>query len=147
MSMPLLLALDSGPLGQLAHPDKSRNPDLHRWFANQIQAGAIFLIPEITDFEVRRNLILESRAQSLLNLDILAKTAVYLPITTDDMRLAAHYWARARKTGKSVGDPKELNADVTDAAQAFANEAVVVTDNIGHLAQFVEARPWSTIKP
>ncbi len=145
--MPLILALDSGPLGQLTHPDKSRNSDLRRWFATQVQAGAIFLIPEISDFEVRRNLIFENRARSLINLDALANAAVYLPITTHDMRLAAHYWARARKTGKTVGDPKELNADVILAAQAFANEAIVVTENIGHLAQFVEARPWVSIKP
>lgn len=145
--MPRILALDSGPLGQLTHPDKHRYPDLQRWFTAQGQAGAIFLIPEISDFEVRRNFILENRTQSLRNLDALMKAAVYLPITTDDMRLAAHYWATARRTGRSVGDPKELNADVILAAQAFANEAVVVTENIGHLAQFIEARPWAAIRP
>lgn len=145
--MPRILALDSGPLGQLAHPDKHRYPDLQRWFATQGQAGAIFLVPEICDFEVRRNLILENRTQSLRNLDALAKTAVYLPITTDDMRLAAHYWATARRAGRSVGDPKELNADVILAAQATLANAIVATDNVTHLAQFVEARPWTAIKP
>ncbi len=147
MNMPRILALDSGPLGQLTHPDKSRYPDLNRWFAAHGQAGTIFLIPEITDFEVRRNLILETRTQSLRNLDELASSAIYLPLTTDDMRLAAHYWAKARKSGRSVGDPKELNADVILAAQAFGNRAIVVTDNVGHLAQFVEARPWTSIAP
>ncbi len=63
------------------------------------------------------------------------------------MRLAALYCARSRRSGRSVGDPRELNADVILAAQAFSNQATVITDNIGHLAQFVEARPWSTIKP
>ena len=46
-----------------------------------------------------------------------------------------------------MGDPRELNADVILAAQAIRLGATVATDNVGHLAQFVEARPWSTIKP
>jgi hypothetical protein len=47
-----------------------------------------------------------------------------------------------------VGDPGELNADVILAAQAMSvPNAVIATDNIGHLAQFTEARPWRTIKP
>ena len=145
--MPLVLALDSGPLGQLAHPDNRRYPELNRWFEAHERIGTIFLIPEIADFEVRRNLLLENRTHSLLKLDKLAGDALYLPITTENMRLAAQFWARARKNGRSVGDPKELNADVILAAQAVGINAVVVTDNVGHLAQFVEARPWASNKP
>lgn len=58
------------------------------------------------------------------------------------MRLAAQLWARARKTGRSVGDPKELNADVILAAQAMRAEAIVITENAGHLGQFVNTRSW-----
>jgi len=33
------------------------------------------------------------------------------------------------------------------AAQATLAKAIVVSDNIRHLEQFVEARPWASIKP
>jgi predicted nucleic acid-binding protein len=135
--MALLIALDSGPLGQLAHPDPNRYS----------AAGTVFLLPEIADFEVRRNLILEQHERSLLRLDNLTNRARYVPLNTDAIRLAARYWAQSRRTGRSVGDPKELNADVILAAQATLAKAIIATDNIGHLAQFVEARPWATIKP
>lgn len=145
--MALLLALDSGPLGQLAHPDPNRYPELSLWFDSHRAAGTMFLIPEISDFEVRRNLILEQRERSLLRLDNLAHRARYIPINTDAMRLAARCWAQSRRTGRSVGDPKELNADVILAAQAILAKAIVATENIGHLSQFIDARPWSAIKP
>lgn len=145
--MALLIALDSGPLGQLAHPNPHRYPELCLWFDSHRAAGTLFLIPEISDFEVRRNLILEERDRSLLRLDNLSSRARYVPINTNCMRLAARYWAQSRRTGRSVGDPKELNADVILASQAIQANAIIATDNIGHLAQFVEACPWSTIKP
>lgn len=145
--MALLIALDSGPLGQLAHPDPDRYPELQRWFDRHIAIDTVFLIPEIADFEVRRNLILEQHERSLLCLEKLANRVSYVPLNTDAMRLAARYWAQARRTGRSVGDPKELNADVILAAQATLAKAIVATDNVSHLAQFVEARPWATIKP
>jgi predicted nucleic acid-binding protein len=145
--MALLIALDSGPLGQLAHPDPNRYPALSRWFDSHGAAGTVFLLPEIADFEVRRNLILEQHERSLLRLDNLTNRARYVPLDTDAIRLAARYWAQSRRTGRSVGDPKELNADVILAAQATLAKAIIATDNIGHLAQFVEARPWATIKP
>ena len=61
------------------------------------------------------------------------------------MRLAAQLWARSRKTGRSVGHPHELNADVILAAQALRLGAVIATDNVGHLDQFTSARRWTEI--
>lgn len=145
--MALLIALDSGPLGQLAHPDPNRYPELSQWFDSHLMAGTVFLLPEISDFEVRRNLILEQRERSLRRLDSLTIRARYLPINTAAMRLAARYWAQSRRAGRSVGDPRELNADVILAAQAILAKAIVATENIGHLAQFTEAHPWPSIKP
>ena len=145
--MALLIALDSGPLGQLAHPDPNRYPELNRWFDWHCLVGSQFFIPEIADYEVRRNLILERRDRALVCLDRLMDDASYLPINTDAMRLAARYWAQSRQTGRSVGDPKELNADVILAAQASLAGAVIATGNVRHLSQFVEARPWTSIKP
>ena len=64
--MALLIALDSGPLGQLAHPDPNRYQELDRWFDWHCNVGSQIFITEIADYEVRRNLILEKRERALL---------------------------------------------------------------------------------
>ena len=138
--------LDSGPLGRLAHADYSRNREHREWLASLLDRGVAVFLPEIADYEVRRNLIVENLTGSLANLDALPSLITYVSITTADMRQAAALWAQSRKTGRSVGDPRELNADVILAAQAIRLGATIATDNIGHLAQFTVARAWSTIK-
>jgi len=137
--------LDSGPLGRLVHADYKRNPEIRGWLAQMLDGGRVVYLPEIADFEVRRNLILENLRGSLANLDDLAGLVTYLPIVTADMRLAAELWARSRKAGRSVGDPRELNADVILAAQAIRARAVIATENLGHLGQFAPARFWQQI--
>ncbi len=139
--------LDSGPLGRLTHADYSRNREHRAWLASLLDHDVAVFLPEIADFEIRRNLIVENLRGSLANLDALPSIITYVPLTTTDMRKAAELWAQSRKTGRSVGHPKELNADVILAAQAIRLGATIATDNVGHLGQFVEARPWSTIKP
>jgi hypothetical protein len=61
------------------------------------------------------------------------------------MLRAAALWAQARRRGRPTADPKELDCDVILAAQALEVGAMVVTDNIGHLALFVEAKSWRDI--
>ncbi len=137
--------LDSGPLGRLVHADYKRNPEIRAWLSRLLDGGRVIYLPEMADFEVRRNLILENLRGSLANLDDLANVVTYLPIVTADMRLAAELWAKARKAGRSVGDPRELNADVILAAQAIRASAVIATENLGHLGQFTTARLWKQI--
>lgn len=140
--------LDSGPLGQICHSDPTRHSEIKAWFELLLARGISVYIPAITDFEVRRSLILAKRTRSLSRLDALQARAEFLAITPADLRLAARLWAMARERGRSVGDPKELNADVILAAQAVSMiDAVVATENVGHLGLFTEARPWATIKP
>jgi hypothetical protein len=50
-------------------------------------------------------------------------------------------WVQDRPTA----DPQALDCDVILAAQALAMGATVVTDNVGHLALFVEAKSWRDI--
>ena len=44
-----------------------------------------------------------------------------------------------------TADPQALDCDVILAAQALAMDATVVTDNVGHLALFVEAKSWRDV--
>lgn len=137
--------LDSGPLGRLTHADYSRNREHREWLASLLDHDVTVFLPEIADYEIRRSLILENLTGSLANLDTLPSLINYVPITTADMHKAAELWAKSRKSGRSVGDPKELNADVILAAQAMRLGAIIATDNIGHLAQFTPAKHWSEI--
>jgi predicted nucleic acid-binding protein len=83
----------------------------------------------------------------LRRLDQLKATLTYLPLSTSIMLEAARLWAQARQQGHPTADPKELDCDVILAAQALEVGAIVITDNIGHLSRFVEARKWAEVAP
>lgn len=135
--------LDSGPLGRIAHPRP--NPDIAEWLREILSAGVEVIVPEIADYEVRRNLLLEGLTTSVMRLDSLKERLTYLPLNTSTMLRAAELWASARKQGCATADPKELDGDVILAAQAELVGAVVATENVGHLTLFVDARGWREI--
>jgi hypothetical protein len=66
-----------------------------------LDAEISVFLPEIADYEIRRNLIVENLTGSLANLDALPSFITYVPITTADMRQAAKLWAQSRKSGRS----------------------------------------------
>ncbi len=62
----------------------------------------------------------------------------------------AQLWAEARRAGTPTADTKALDGDVILSAQAKleelkGNEVIVVTTNIRHLSQFVDACEWRLI--
>ena len=138
------IMLDAEPLGRIAHPHP--NPEIAAWLEQMLLFGVEVFLPEIADFELRRNFLLEGLGESVVRLDALKKTLTYLPLTTDVMIRAAELWADARKRGKPTADPKELECDVILAAQAEQVGAVVVTENVGHLSLFVEAKSWRDVR-
>jgi predicted nucleic acid-binding protein len=127
--------------------------DCNRWLRAHALAGTKIVIPEIADYEVRRELLRVGGERKLLRLESLStiQGVEYAPITTSAMRLAARLWAESRKAGRPTADPKELDADVILAAQALligsGADVVVATMNVGHLARFVTASPWREIQP
>ena len=127
--------LDTGPLGMLVHP--KQNKKITKWILKELKSNTNIVIPEIADYELRRNLILENFNKSIERLDELKKSMTYLPLTTDIMLRAAELWADARKRGKPTSDPKELDGDVILASQALAINAKIITTNSGHLSLFV----------
>jgi predicted nucleic acid-binding protein len=98
--------LDSGPLGRIAHPHP--NPEIAQWLSGLLTSGVVVLLSEITDYEVRRNLLLEGLTRSVARLDELKGTLPYMPLTTQVMLRAAALWADARKRGQPTADPREL---------------------------------------
>jgi len=139
------IILDAGPLGKLAHPRP--HPAIVQWLDQHLASDVPVFLPEIADYEVRRNLLLEGLTKSIAWLDQLKLALDYLPLDTQTMLRAAELWAEARKRGCPTADPKELDCDVILAAQAELVGAVVATENVGHLALFVEAREWREIQP
>jgi hypothetical protein len=117
----------------------------------QLQAaGWRVILPEIADYEVRRELLLRNSVNGLANLDWLGSQLEYLPLTTTAIRQAALFWADARQAGMPSAGPADLDADVILAAQAVTLREpalVIATANVGHLARFVRAELWQNIVP
>jgi len=106
------------------------------------------MIPEIADYELRRELIRSNKTTGILQLDAIANALEYLPISTAAMRKAAEFWAHARQQGQPTAGDKTIDGDMILAAQAFTLQAtgcVIATTNVGHLAQFVSAELWQNI--
>jgi predicted nucleic acid-binding protein len=148
----MIVLLDAGPLGLVTNP-RANHESLRckQWLVDLLSQGAQILVPEITDYEVRRELIRAGRAHGVTHLDQLKATSGYLPITTDAMLLAAELWAQARRQGQPTAPDLALDADVILAAQAklLAQQqpepVVIATTNVGHLARYVPARLWREI--
>jgi predicted nucleic acid-binding protein len=147
--MSAVVVLDATPLGLLCHP---RNPvpvmACRQRVADLLAAGRRLIIPEIADYEVRRELLRLNSRVALSNLDQLAQRLEYLALNTAAMRQAAELWAQVRAAGLPTAADTALDADVILAAQALGlNTAVVVaTSNPGHLGRVVPADLWSNIK-
>src|SRR5438477_3413742 len=98
--MSAAVVLDSGPVGFLTNPAKTGIPiAIRQWIKDLFSAGRRVILPEIIDYETRRELIRGNRARALSLLDSLAVQVEYLPLTTLAMRLAAGNWAKARNAG------------------------------------------------
>ncbi len=146
--MPKPILLDTGPLGAVSHPRAAiENRAIAEWLQSQIAAGVMVYLPEISDYELRRELLREGLMKSIERLDALAQKLKYLPLSTPIIRRAAELWALARKQGKPTADDKALDGDVILAAQAEEVGGIVATMNVGHLSIFIDARPWQDIQP
>lgn len=143
--------LDAGPLGLVTHPRVEQNHEATLWLRGLLSADVPVLVPEISDYEVRRELLRAGKSRGLGRLDQLTQDLGYLPITTEAMRLAARFWADARNQGRPTASDGSLDADVILAAQAaILNEnaeegGVVATTNPRHLSRFVDANLWQDI--
>lgn len=63
------------------------------WMAALLTRGAEVVIPEITDYEVRRELLRAEKDKGIARLDALKGFLTYLPVTTAAMLRAAQFWA------------------------------------------------------
>lgn len=121
------------------------------WLDAQLLKGAIVLIPEIADYEVRRELLRAGKQSGIQQLDQFKTVLEYVPLTTKMILKAAELWAEVRQLGLPTADPNALDGDVTLAAQALIIaqqrqwEITIATTNVGHLSRFTTAQNWQEI--
>ncbi len=149
--MSSIILLDAGPLGIISNPRfSSQNLACHQWVKERLAGGAQVLVTEISDYEVRRELLRANKPRSLARLNGLKSALGYLPITTNVMLRAAELWAQARNMGKPTASDQALDADMILAAQAAlliadGDSVMVATTNVAHLSLFVPAARWQDI--
>ena len=148
--MSAAILLDAGPLGLLSNPHGTPSSIAARaWLLDLHQAGFHIIVPEITDFEVRRKLVRGQRFRAVTMLDALGATYDYLPITTVVFRRAADLWADARNLGLPTASLQALDCDVILAAQflELSFPAIIATINRAHLSRYAPAELWTNIVP
>lgn len=149
--MSKVVLLDSGPLGMVTNPKATPlSLECQLWVASLEPKGYKLILPEIADYEVRRELLRAGKIKGIRKLDLLKTLIPYLPITTEIILKAAELWAESRRAGRPTADSNTLDGDVILAAQAILveseeNEVIIATTNVRHLSQFVDAREWRRI--
>ena len=143
------IVLDSGPLGLVTHPGWSKDgAACGEWLLERTTGGATVMVPEIADYEVRRELVRACKDRGIARLDAIIEQVEYLPLNTSAMRQAAMFWAEARQQGRPTAADPALDGDVILAAQAATlgqAGVIVATTNVRHLSRFVPAKLWPDI--
>jgi predicted nucleic acid-binding protein len=145
--------LDTSPLGLACFPKSKKNPKRDQciaWLESLVLNQKTIVIPEIADYELRRELIRFNSTESIKRLDELKSIYNYLPITTEMMLKAAELWADVRNQGMPTAHDHALDGDVILAAQAIVSDAgrgevIIATSNPGHLTRLANADEWWTI--
>jgi predicted nucleic acid-binding protein len=150
-----MIFLDSGPLSLLTQRHGVKAADECRsWMTDHLKRGTAIAVPEIVDYELRRELIRSGKTASISRLDALnnANPNRYVPLTTVAMRVAAQLWAEIRNQGLPTTNPLDIDVDVILAAQALTSglpqsDFMIATTNPSHLSRFAPAELWTKVVP
>jgi len=146
-----VVLLDAGPLGLVPNPKLSlASAACTAWLQRLISRRVRVLLPEIADYEVRRELLRASKVKGVERLDALGDLLEYLPLSTVAMRHAALLWSQARQHGQPTAGDKTIDGDIILAGQAAAlgeSDLIIAMTNVGHLGRFAPADLWQNIDP
>jgi predicted nucleic acid-binding protein len=145
--------LDAGPLGlACCQPSLPKAQQCNTWLSELQAAGFTILIPAITDYEVRRELLRTRANAKLKRLARLCRRFELLDINQEALERAAEFWAILRQTGMPTAGDEALDADAILAGMAATigqpgDSVVIATTNVRHLARFpgIVAQQWETI--
>lgn len=147
------IVLDSTPLALLCQRRGFAAADQCRhWLVRHVSAGVRVYVPEVIDYEVRRELLRMRKVVAVQMLDGLIGTPPdrLMRVSPATFATAAALWASSRQAGTPTADPLSLDIDVVFAAQVLVagwdmSKTIVATGNVRHLKLFVPAAEWATI--
>ena len=89
--MSRIVLLDTGVLGNVTNPKaiNSNNVDCLDWLISLPSRSYEVAIPEISDYELRRELLRANKFNGIRQLDLLKTQFIYIPISTETILLAA----------------------------------------------------------
>jgi toxin FitB len=136
--MSKVILLDTHPLSAVTHPKAELK--IRKWLQSLQNTNTAILVPEIADYQLRRELLRQGKQQSINRLNKLSQNCL-IPITPETMQKAAELWAWVRNQGKPTASNDSLDGDVILAAQAILqlpnfDEVVIVTTNLKHISRF-----------
>lgn len=136
--MSKVILLDTHPLSKVTHP--KIDPKVQQWLKSLRENKTVIRVPEIADYELRRELLREQKQKSIDRLNQFNQIC-FIPLTPETMRKAAELWAWVRNQGKPTASNDSLDGDVILAAQAILqlksfDEVIVVTKNLKHISRF-----------
>jgi predicted nucleic acid-binding protein len=152
----MTIVLDTFPASSVAKLPARTPTEADRcreWIDRCADAGHVILVPAIAYYEALRELELRQASGQIARLQAYCRRPTrFLPLSTEDLELAARLWAASRRGDKPTSSPHALDADVILAAQALnlglaSTDYVVATSNPAHLSRFVPCDLWSNIAP
>ncbi|MGV0104478.1 Type II toxin-antitoxin system VapC family toxin [Nostoc sp. DSM 114160] len=101
--MSKVIILDSAPVGLITNPKATPLAvQCQEWFYTLFEREYKVILPEIIDYEIRRELLRANKLSGIRKLNQLKSEIIYLPITTEVMLKAAELWNQVRNQGKST---------------------------------------------
>lgn len=156
----IMILLDTGVLGILINSEPSKHnksevDDCNEWLASLLSQKFLVAIPEIADYEERREQIRRKNRKCLQRLEDIRSKTEHFKIETEVMLKAAEIWAYAWQMGQPTADNKALDGDAIVAAQAVIAKTagmyveVATTDakDMNRLLApyFINAKRWKDI--
>lgn len=156
--MLLAVFLDAEPLSLVTkrHTKSQDAKDCFQWMKNLLAHHIDVYVPEITEYEIGRELVRAKKQRSLEQLNEMREVGQIIPITSEAMLRAAEIWADARNRGMPTAEDAALDGDVIFAAQVLEftaddrlapDEFIAATSNVRHISRYVNAAPWRDITP
>ncbi len=145
--------LDTGIIGLLcSSPMIQEVADCRAWIYRMIAIKTSVVLPDVTVYEARREMIRAGATVKLTRLGDLLKVFGRAPVTPDAWQKADEFWALVRSAGRPTADPHALDGDailagVAATIGARGDVVTIATSNVGHLATFpgIDARRWEAI--
>ncbi|WP_435008802.1 type II toxin-antitoxin system VapC family toxin [Tundrisphaera lichenicola] len=151
--MARIVILDTGVVGLLCCQPKTKDfAECYDWMYGMVALGTSVMVPDVVDYEIRRELIRLSAMAKLRRLGILKASINPAEVTPAAWAKAADFWAIVRRKGIPTAGAEALDCDSLLAGFAATigkrrDKVTIATTNAKHLNRFpgIDARNWREI--